>query len=218
MAFRNFLKSNIPKSFTPAQRKHVFNFFGFNHKDFTKIHALWPFKEMSSIDIFHLFCPNITEKAKNKIKPILKYMFKNTMSLLSEVFQNKTQWLNYNWKIAWEHDIIPSDWSPEYINVYDFKALAKISIIAHRTMSALCTGWDLLFKIEDLDATNKYNAQALKAFLTYHIYGTRLFAMETQQELLDFTSKHSFNISDLCFVFFYCDFLRVFWGLYLNLN
>ena len=124
--------------------------------------------------------------------------------MLSSIFENKTQWLNNNWSIAWKHDLIPSDFSGEYQNVYDFKAIAKFSIIAHRTMSALCKEYDLLFDLDNLNNKNKYNAKALKLYLRYHIYGTRLFAIENQKELIDFTSTHSFSISDQCtFRFFF---------------
>lgn len=188
-------------------KKKIMSFMGLTSKEISQTHENWSFRQIAQTDLFHLFFPNLGEKCKKAVIDSIDEMLINEWSLLNNKFEESTYLIMHMWKQLLALDDWPSDYSSEFVNLFNFKALKKQGLICHRTLSIILKDMQCIFQ----NSINwSQNVHILRVILSYHVFGCRLFKVECQKDMQKLLERYAINIiSDsyvsIYFVFCFCE-------------
>ena len=194
------MENNIPSNFTAAEKKSLYNYYGFGGRTLSKTHKLIPFRNIIVSCLFHIYMPNLGQKFKVIVKEILKKNFNTILIFLKKFYTKPSDWVHELWEEALKYDIIPSDWSKEFLGLFDYTALSKQSVISFRCACYLILCFWLIFGHNDI---NDNDMKRLLAMMTYHIYGARVFVIKSQNQMISFLHGHEWNMHNECKHFFF---------------
>ena len=186
----------------------ILNHMGISGKTMSKTHEEMQCRQITLTDLFHLLFPNLGDKGKCAVLDSINDIVKTNWQKINAMFDKHTYLIMHCWKETFKYDIWPSDYSTECMTLFDFTALAKQGVICHRSLSVILKALPAI-----LGPRSEWNEnmKSLNTILSLHMFGCRLFKVETSKEMQHLIKHYAKIIVDKSCVIFYTVFFFQFY-------